>query len=304
MPTLTATSMTLLDLLPSFSLSLEAGNKSPKTIRTYTDAVRLLDSYLEASGMPRRVGAIHREHVEVFIANQLVRYKPATANNRYRGLQAFFRWAQRDDEIPVSPMLNMEPPKVPEQPVPVVSDDDIRGLLKACEGKAFRDHRDVAIVRLLIDTGMRRSELAGLAVEDIDLTAKQAVVLGKGGKQRRVPFGVRTAQALDRYLRKARAHHRSAALPDLWLGHAGPMTSNGIYQAVIERSRKAGLGSVYPHQYRHTFAHTMLADDYGEGNLMSLMGWTSPQMARRYGASVADERARNAYRRRSPGDKF
>jgi site-specific recombinase XerD len=232
-----ATSPFISELAAPFRLSLEAQNKRPKTIRAYLDPIRLLDDYLHDHGMPRRVGAIHREHVEAFIADQLVRYKPATANNRYRGLQAFFRWAVEDDAIEISPMANMKPPTVPEQPVPVISDDDIRSLLRACEGKTFRDLRDTAIVRLLIDTGMRRSELATLAVDDIDLVSKQALAQAKGGGHRVVPFGLKTAQSLDRYMRKARASHRGAALPDLWLGHAGQMTSNGIYQAVIERSR-------------------------------------------------------------------
>jgi len=77
----------------------------------------------------------------------------------------------------------------PEQPVAVLSGEQIGALLRACHGSHFEDRRDEAIVRLLIDTGMRRGECAGLAVEDLDFDQDVAVVLGKGRRQRACPFG-------------------------------------------------------------------------------------------------------------------
>jgi site-specific recombinase XerD len=108
---------------------------------------------------------------------------------------------------------------------------------------------------LLVDSSMRRSELAGLKVDDIALEHNLARVLGKGRRLRACPFGRKTAMALDRYLR-TRLSHRDAHRPELWLGHSGPMTSNGIYQVVRQRAEQAGLGKLYPHQLRHTFAHS------------------------------------------------
>ena len=80
-------------LRESFLRSLAAQNKSPKTLEAYGDSVRFLADYLESQGMPTQLAAITREHVEAFIASLLERFKPATANNRYRALTAFFRWA-------------------------------------------------------------------------------------------------------------------------------------------------------------------------------------------------------------------
>lgn len=131
----------------------------------------------------------------------------------------------------------MSPPKVPEYPPPVISPDALRALLKACEGTWFEDRRDMAIVRMFLDTGMKRAETANLIVEDVDFRTRAAVVLGNGGRHRACPFGAKTAQAVDRYLR-ARAKHRRADLPELWLGLAGPMTDNGLAQVV--RKRPAG----------------------------------------------------------------
>ena len=86
--------------------------------------------------MPTEVDRITREHVEAFIADQLERWKPTTAQVRYGGLRQFFKWAVDDGEIKVSPMANMGPPTIPDVPVPMVSDDDLKKLLKACEGNS------------------------------------------------------------------------------------------------------------------------------------------------------------------------
>jgi site-specific recombinase XerD len=92
--------------------------------------------------MPTEVGKIRREHVETYIEDQLARWKPATANNRRRSLAQLFAYLEDHGEILTSPMAKMKPPKVPEQQVPVLSDDELRALLKACDGREFEERRD------------------------------------------------------------------------------------------------------------------------------------------------------------------
>jgi site-specific recombinase XerD len=80
---------------------------------------------------------------------------PSSAAISYRSLQQLFKWLDDEGEISGSPMVKMHPPIIPNSRVPVLSDDQVRGLLAACSGKDFRDRRDAAIIRLFLDTGMR-----------------------------------------------------------------------------------------------------------------------------------------------------
>ncbi len=294
--------------LDAYGRDLRSRNSSPRTIQNYVETIL----QLAALHNDADVLGLTKAEVQEYITHILDQHASTTAAVRFRALRAFYNWAVREEIIDVSPMARMRQPTVTDEPVAVLTDDQLRRLLKVCEGKGFEDRRDTAIIRLFCEPGSPRvAEMAGLLLDrgpkeapDLDMRHDTVRIHGKGDKIRVIPFGARTGQSLDRYLR-VRARHKLASLPELWLGgRGGPLTVSGITQMLRRRSRVAGIGHVHPHQLRHTSAHVWADQGGSEGDAMALFGWSSAEMPRRYGRSAQVERAQRASRRLSLGDRL
>ena len=292
----------LSDLHTSFNRELRAEGRSPATIRLYGQSVTFFSRWLEAQDRPAIVDELTRPAIRAWLADLGETLEANTVKTRYRGLYRFCRWLVDEDEIDTNPMEKLSPPSPVAKPVPVLSDDDLAALLKACSGKDFNARRDEALVRVLLDCGLRVSELCGLTVSTVDLDAGSAIVKGKGSKVRAVYFGARTARSLDRYLR-LRAAHRWAHLDALFLTQRGALSTDGARERLNVLTARAGLDHIHPHQFRHTFAHDFLMAGGQERDLKRLAGWSSDVMLERYGASAADARAKAAAERLKRGDR-
>ncbi|GAA5153890.1 tyrosine recombinase XerC [Nocardioides marinquilinus] len=291
----------LQDLAASFARHLRAERKAARTVVIYGQSVRFFSDWLEAQGRPATLDELTRSALREWLAQLNEVNSAATVKTRYRGMYRFCGWLIDEDEITTNPLdgINLDPP--PMKPVPVLSDDELTAILKACTGKTFNDRRDEAIVRLLLDCGLRVSELCGLSV-DVDLNGGTAMVLGKGDKPRAIYFGARTTVALDRYLRQRRSH-RWAHLPQLFLTQRGALSPDGARDRIKLRGNQAGIPDLHPHRFRHTWAHDFLVSGGQERDLKRLAGWSSDAMLERYGNSAADARAKAAARRMSRGDR-
>lgn len=303
----------LADLSKSFSRHLRAEGRADRTVTIYGQAIRFYADWLTAQGRPATVEELTRAGIREWLAQLTdAGMQPSTVKTRYRGLFRFCRWLVEEDELEANPMAGLSPPEPKATPVPVFDDTELTALLKAVSGKTFEDRRDEAILRVLLDTGLRVSELVGLTVPirdergrlvgGVDLDDAAALVHGKGGKARLVYFSSRTVRALDRYLR-VRSRHRHAHLDALLLGQRGAMSADGVRERLYRIGEVAGVADVHPHRFRHTWAHDYLMSGGQERDLKRLAGWSSDVMLERYGASAADARARAAVQRLKRGDR-
>lgn len=320
--------------IDSFAIALRAEGRSKRTVAMYTDAVSLYAGWLRHH-RPEVTGweDANRDHLRAFLIwiqtgdeEQCPHWFPPEArhgdarawpsgearqpctgygkgyvNNLARALQQFGHWLADEEDLPemFDRRVKVPPaPKLDENPVPVLTPEQLKALIKDTEkGKDLQSRRDAAILHLLRATGIRLAELAGLDVDQVDLVDRTCPVTGKAGKSRKVRFDHACAKAIDRYLR-VRPRHPAHQLPALWLGirRSQRMTRSGIYQMIERRGERLGI-QLHPHMFRHGFADMWLENKGAEGDLQELMGWESTQMLQRYGRSVRARRAQRAYDR-------
>lgn len=288
-------------LLEHWELHLRAERKSPQTVKSYGDGVRRFLAWAERTGVPP---TLDRRTVSAFIADLMdAGAEATTARARHLALKRFTAWLADEGELDVDPLIGSKPPRLDAKVVHPLSEDQLKALIAACKGRDFRDVRDEAIVRFMLETGARAGEVVALQIDDVDLREQRAVVRrGKGGKGRVVPFGPQTGTALARYLRQ-RAAHRLAATPALWVGDRGkPFSYDGLHAALKARAAAAGIDGFTPHRLRHTAAHRWLAAGGSEGGLMAVAGWERPDMLARYTKARAADRAAEEARRLNLGD--
>jgi len=293
------------DLVASWQRHLRAADKAPRTVELYTQSVEFYCRWLADHDREQTLDELTRSAIIAWLGDLADAGRSTnTLSTRFRGLRRFCRWLVTEGILDASPMDGMEQPKGAPKPVPVLTDDDVAALLKSCTGTTFADRRDQAILRVLFDCGIRISECARLTLADVDFDLEVLRVVGKGRKVRVVPFGAKTARTLDRYLRERRRHRLAAESDALWLSQRGPLSVDGLDDRLRVRARQANVEGLHAHRFRHTAADAWLRAGGGEQDLKRLMGWTSDAMLAVYGASAAEQRAREAAKRLKLGDRL
>jgi site-specific recombinase XerD len=297
-------------LTVSWELALRADGYADGTVKAYQNAVRSLADWLAEQHPEVGPTELDRRYIRGWLVALREGHSSNTARGWFAGVRHFCRWLEAEGEADQDATAGIRTPAPGDPETPVLSDADLRALLATCAGTDFTARRDTAIIMLFLDGGLRLSELAGLQVADVDLRDRIVFVAGKasrrsGPRHRAVPLGVKAARALDRYLRERR-RHSYADTPRLWLGSRGRPTldADGVKAMLRRRGADAGITDLHPHAFRHTWAHAFRAAGGNEGDLMMLGGWRSRAMLDRYGKAAAADRAAEAYRRLSLGDRI
>ena len=299
-PNLSGDSITDEDLIRAFILALAAGGRKPKTLTVYQESIRSLSAFAQGLGLPR-LASMDRTHIRHWLTSPHQKgNKPATVSVRYRSLNRFFNWCVIEEERTDNPMDRVEPPKIPSEIQPYYSPHDVESVIKAIGRSTPHNLRDVAIILVLYDSGVRASELCGMKSDDIDWRDRTIIVTGKASKQRRVSIGDKSAQAIERYIRK-----RPVKSEWLWTGSGNRnLALAGLRMMLQRRFKEAGVEFHGAHGFRRGFAMEYLAAGGQEGDLKELGGWENYAMVTRYAKANAGERAIHAHKKLSPGDRL
>jgi integrase/recombinase XerD len=291
---MTSSLPSLAELLPSWQLAMRAARKAPGTIKTYSDGVAAFLRWCGTAGIPAELTKVN---AQAFLADLLDSgAEAATARARYGALRRFAAWLVYEGEVDADPLVGLKPPQSDKKVVHELTDEQLRRLIKACQGKTLKDRRDEAIVRLMVETGLRAGEVIGLQTRDVNLQeGLVAVRRSNGGKARVAPFGPQTATAIDRYIRVRRTH-RLADVGPLWVGGGGKTFGYfGLNTSMKERAGAAGIEGFHLQLLRHTAASRWLRAGGSESGLMAMAGWATRDMIDRYtGASASEQAAAEA----------
>jgi site-specific recombinase XerD len=298
---------------------------SARTIRDREEAMERVCWFLEnEEECPATLEALTPERLRRFLAyarepNRAGRYgsqkrpracteaRPATVETYYRRLRTFLNFCLAEGLIHESPLRNVRRPKVPFEQIRPLTEAQIQALLDGAR-RGRHPERDVALIILLVDTGLRAGELCSLTVGDVDRGTGDLTVLGKGNKRRIVFMGTAARRAVWRYIE---AYRREAAQDKPLFVSVGGHTSGaaltiyGVHQIVAKAGKAAGVADVRcsPHTLRHTFAVSFLRGGGNLFELQQLMGHTDLTVLRRYVALAQTDLA-EAHRAASPADRM
>ena len=297
-------------------LSLEGRPKAPQasTLKIYRQGLANLVEWARANGYEdphdldtramRRYFAHFRERKHKQTGEPI---SPAYIRRDYTSLVQWFKFLAAEGDRPgyVNPMTLIPTPVIEPKRIEILRPEELRALLRACEGTGFAERRDTALLRLLMDAGPRRGEIMSMTVADVDLPRREVTLEGKTG-ERVVGIGVKTAEALSRYLR-ARGRHKDSGLDELWLvaaPHRGAMGRDSLRLMLNRRAGEAHVDNVHPHRFRHT-AFDMFQEDGGEDTTaMDRFGWSTRSMLDIYGRSNRERRSIRVAHRLASSDKI
>lgn len=310
--------LTLDEAIDGFELWMHAAGYSQITIQSYVANLRRISSVWDNPDLID----VSRQQVLTYLADvKKSGRSPETVRTYLKNIHLFYDWVTEEFQIE-RPDLNIKPPsQKTESDVLPLSENDVRALIKAANGKSayvqpgnragFRmarhdAKRDTALIYLLLDTGLRVSEAARLTIRDVDLKTGEIRIhpfeTGKKSKPRTVFIKPSTSSKIWSYLneRKRRQGAQPCDHDPLFLTkNRLPMDRNAIQKLVASLGERAGVPGVHPHRFRHTFAVEYLRNGGDAFTLQRILGHSSLRMVNYY-LSLVREDLQNAHRSASP----
>jgi site-specific recombinase XerD len=289
-------SVELGDLAQHFELFNRTEGKSPKTISWYNLSLRQLQRFLLETERPTNLGELGEDEVREFIIflqgknrwqdnpyvpAQQTKLAAISVQTYVRALRAFFSWLYREGYTSENRLAKLRPPKAPTRVVDILTSDEISRIL-GC-----------------LDTDTWSGD-----PEEVNMESGYLKVMGKGGKERIVPFGASAQKALLRYLLHFRPEPFHVSVQNIFLSIDGkPLTENTVRMIFRRIAGKSGVKRLHPHLCRHTFATNYLINGGDVFSLQQILGHTTLEMVRRY-VTIASAHVTVQHRKFSPMDRM
>ena len=314
--------------LPSFDaliqnqgICLATEGRSQRTIDWYASNLIRFLKYLRNRQLPDSVKDIGVPEVRSFIfylQNEVTRWEssphtkdvkrlsPFSVQGYARTIKAFWSWLMAEGYISNNPMGRLKIPKVPRKVIATFSPEQLKKMINQLDLNKPRTFRDYTIILLLLDTGIRLSELANLRIEDVDFKQSCLLVTGKGSKERIVPIGTQVRRHLWRYVSAFRPEPYLSENNNLFLTAGGNPLKRGAIRLMISRlGVRTGISGVRcsAHTFRHTFAKQYLMQGGDIFSLQMILGHSSLEMVKVY-VNLAMSDVSKQHRKYSPVDNM
>ena len=280
--------MDLEQLLEEYVVWHKISGHSEHTIALYRWVITGLRTWLVDQRYPTTINDITLAHLRGYMSHEQERPSLVTVRSdttsrgpklsdrslhlQARSLRSFFRWLVEEDYLSVNPAAKLKPPKLEQRMKDVLSVAEVERLLAELNPKTFLGARMYAIVALLYDSGLRASELCGLDIGDIHWGEYQLRVVGKGRKERLVPFSPATQRALRKYL-TLREQFALDGQDAVFISPEGQrLTRDALTHAIKRLGRKAGIPRLHPHLLRHSAAVAAIMNGADQFALKRILG--------------------------------
>lgn len=312
----------LKSLINGFVLTKQTDGKSPRTVEFYSDNLKRFLWYSQRQKWPDDIRMLTEWDIRDFlgyVTNETNRWgiegngseptrrkvSHTTVHHYFVVLANFFSWVVREGFLKENPTAKIKVAKSKDKVIKPYIQEEVSRMLSVCDkdyesNAKFLGSRNRAIVLVLLDAGVRLSELTGMKMQDVNTSNGNIRVMGKGSKERIVRIGKVAQKSLWRYLMHRPGNDRE----EIWLTEEGKPLSPTAVQCMIKRLKeRAGVGGAgNVHRFRHTFAINFLRVDKNVFNLQYLLGHSELEMVRRYTSTLGMEDALKAHEKASPAD--
>lgn len=293
------------DAYEQFLLRCDSQNLSPGTVAWYRQILGGLERFLAERYEILKMEEIGPGHIRAYLSEQKSRgISSETTHRTYGGLRCFFKFLKRDGIIRSNSMELVEKPRRERHLIQPLTSTQVLGLLDQLDNRSFLGQRNRLVMLLMLDSGLRLSELLTLRQCDVDMAAGALLVMGKGRKERKVPFASVTRKALESYLRVRQGIPTDSGLL-IVSQHGQRLTSRHIQLLVRRLGRNAGIQGVRvsPHTLRHTCATQYIRNGGDPFSLQSILGHSTLEMVRNY-VNLANRDVYEQHRKFSPMDRL